>query len=261
MKNRSPKTALIVGVTSDIGSALAEKLAQEGHQLQFAGRNLKGMEKKKQDIKRHFGIEAEIFLCDLLEEDCGVSLLEKMRILPNFIFCVVGMLGSQKRAQKDPVHAQLIMQTNYLGPCLLLEAFAEAFEKRGTGALVGISSVAGDRGKASNYIYGSAKAGLTTFLSGLRNRMALAGCQVHILTVQPGFVWTRVTKNMNLSKILTASPEEVAAGILRGIFYSSDVIYIRRIWFWIMLVIRLIPEFIFKRMNISNKDIEKGRTP
>ena len=138
------------------------------------------------------------------------------------------------------------MRTNYEGPALLLGGFAEAFVKRNSGTIIGVSSVAGDRGRASNYIYGSAKAGFTAFLSGLRNR--LARTKVHVVTVKPGFVDTRMTAGMKLPRALTAKPEEVAATIFRANQKKANVVYVRRIWLVIMSIIISLPEWIFKRM-------------
>lgn len=140
------------------------------------------------------------------------------------------------------------MRTNYVGPALLMGAMAERFERRGSGVLVGISSVAGDRGRAANYIYGSAKAGFTAFLSGLRNR--LAGSGVHVMTVKPGFVRTRMTDGMNLPTLLTAKPEEVAGVVVKAIRRRRDVVYVPHVWRFIMLALRAIPERYFKRMNV-----------
>ena len=140
------------------------------------------------------------------------------------------------------------MRTNYLGPALLLNALAERFAHRGSGVLVGISSVAGDRGRAANYVYGSAKAGFTAFLSGLRNRLAPSG--VHVVTVKPGFVRTRMTAGMDLSAGLTADPDEVAAAVVMAIRQRLDVVYVRRVWRAISLVLRAIPERFFKRMKV-----------
>jgi hypothetical protein len=121
-------------------------------------------------------------------------------------------------------------------------------ERRGSGTIVGVSSVAGDRGRATNYVYGSAKAGFTAFLSGLRNRLAAAG--VHVVTVKPGFVATRMTEGMKLPPALTAAPDEVARAVLTAVRQRRDTIYVRRIWWPMMVVIRLIPERIFKRMKL-----------
>ena len=112
----------------------------------------------------------------------------------------------------------------------------------------GISSVAGERGRATNYIYGAAKAGFTAYLSGLRNRLAKTG--VHVVTVLPGFVATKMTEGMDLPLRLTAQPGEVADAIVRAVERKTDVVYVRPIWRLVMFVIRSIPEFIFKRMRI-----------
>ena len=138
------------------------------------------------------------------------------------------------------------MRSNYVGPALLLGGLAELFEQRGSGTLVGVSSVAGERGRADNYVYGSAKAGFTAFLSGLRNRCASSG--VHVVTVKPGFVRTRMTDGMELPEKLTATPDEVAAATLKAIRHRRDVIYVRRIWRGIMFVVRAMPERVFKRL-------------
>ena len=121
-------------------------------------------------------------------------------------------------------------------------------EGRGSGCIIGISSVAGDRGRASNYIDGAAKGGFSAFLSGLRNRLATKGVQV--LTVKPGFVNTRKTAGMKLPKPLTAEPEEVARAIIAATARRKDIIYVRPIWWLIMAIIGAIPERMFKKMKI-----------
>ncbi|MDE3123332.1 MAG: SDR family NAD(P)-dependent oxidoreductase, partial [Paracoccaceae bacterium] len=141
-----------------------------------------------------------------------------------------------------------VMRTNFEGPAAILAAFANRFEARRSGTIVGISSVAGERGRATNYIYGSAKAGFTAFLSGLRNR--LAGKGVHVVTVLPGFVATRMTAGMDLPAKLTAQPSEVGRAVLRAVKTRRNVIYVRPIWQVIMAVIRNIPEGVFKGMKI-----------
>ena len=126
--------------------------------------------------------------CDVLDEDGGVSLLDTLDPLPEVAVCVVGRLGDQAESQCDGTAAERVMRTNYVGPALLMGALAERFERRGGGVLVGVSSVAGERGRAANYVYGSAK-GFTAFLSGLRSRLDASGA--HVVTVKLGFVRTR----------------------------------------------------------------------
>jgi short-subunit dehydrogenase len=125
---------------------------------------------------------------------------------------------------------------------------ANGFEARGSGTLIGISSVAGDRGRATNYAYGAAKAGFTAWLSGLRNRLAKRG--VHVMTVLPGFVETRMTAGMDLPAKLTAKPAEVADAIYRGTQSGRNVIYVKPVWALIMAIIRNIPERVFKRLKL-----------
>ncbi|MEI9928749.1 MAG: SDR family NAD(P)-dependent oxidoreductase [Sphingomonas sp.] len=167
---------------------------------------------------------------------------------PGTVVMVAGLLGDQQDSEGHPAAADLVMRTNYNGPALYLLAAARRLEAAGKGVIVGISSVAGDRGRGSNYVYGSAKAGFTALLSGMRNRLARKG--VHVMTVKPGFVDTRMTRGMDLPKALTARPEEVAAAVVRGQRRGADVIYTRPVWRLVMTVIRSIPEGVFKRLNL-----------
>ena len=240
-------TALVIGATSDIGRAIAHTLADGGCALQLAARDPARLEREARDIRVRTGAAVAAHRCDMLDEDGGVSLLDKLDPLPDVAVCVVGLLGDQTESQRDGVAAQRVMRTNYIGPTLLMGALAERFERRGGGVLVGVSSVAGERGRASNYVYGSAKAGFTAFLSGLRGRLAASG--VHVVTVKPGFVRTRMTDGMVLPARLTANPEEVAMAVVKAIRRRRDVVYVRHVWRPIMFVIRAIPERLFKRMK------------
>jgi NAD(P)-dependent dehydrogenase (short-subunit alcohol dehydrogenase family) len=165
------------------------------------------------------------------------------------VVCVVGEMGNQQQAQGDLAHAAMVIRTNFEGPALLLGALAERFAARGHGSIVGVSSVAGDRGRGSNYVYGAAKAGFSAFLSGLRNRLSASG--VHVTTVKPGFVRTRMTQGMKLPPLLTAEPGEVGAAILATVRGKpKDVLYVRKLWRPVMMAIGAIPEPIFKKMRL-----------
>jgi short-subunit dehydrogenase len=157
-------------------------------------------------------------------------------------------MSDQLHARTDFNEVQKTIEINYTGAVSILNVVAEDFEQRGSGSIVGISSVAGDRGRQSNYIYGSAKAGFTVYLSGLRNRLAKSG--VHVMTVKPGFCRTKMTENMELPAALTASPEQVANAVFQGLEKKRNTVYTLWMWRWIMLVIRHIPEFIFKKMGM-----------
>lgn len=243
----SRRTALVIGATSDIGRAVARALAADGWRLQLAGRDAARLEREVQDIRVRAGGAVSAHLCDVLRSGASAALLADLDPLPDIAVCAVGLLGDQRRGERDAGAAERVMRTNYLGPALLLGALAERFEQRGSGVLVGISSVAGDRGRGANYLYGSAKAGLTAFLSGLRNRLSTAG--VHVVTVKPGYVRTRMTDGMDLPDRLTAEPEEVARAVRTAIRRRCHVVYVRRSWRVIMLIVRAVPERAFKHLR------------
>ena len=246
--NDGRAAALVLGATSDIGRAIAHELAGGGYAMQLAGRDPARLEREARDIRVRTGAVVTLHCGDALRDDGGVSMLDALDPLPEVAVCVVGLLGDQAESQRDIVAAERVMRTNYVGPALLMGALAERFERRGSGVLVGVSSVAGERGRAANYVYGSAKAGFTAFLSGLRNRLSASG--VHVVTVKPGFVRTRMTDGMDLPARLTATPEEVAAAIVRAIRRRRDVVYVRRVWRPIMLFMRAVPERVFKRLRL-----------
>jgi decaprenylphospho-beta-D-erythro-pentofuranosid-2-ulose 2-reductase len=246
---QTTKTMLLVGATSDIGHATAVEYAKAGWRILLAARDAEAARRNADDIATRAGVEVSVHALDVLESERFPAFIDGLPVLPETVVCVVGELGEQARAETDMGHAAHVLRTNFEGPALLLNALAERFAKRGSGTLVGVSSVAGDRGRASNYFYGAAKAGFTAFLSGLRNRMASAG--VRVLTVKPGFVRTRMTAGMKLPPLLTAEPDEVG----RTIFAAAesgrgDVIYVRRIWRPVMMAISSIPEPLFKRMKL-----------
>ena len=239
---------LVIGATSDIGRAIALRLAREGCDLQLAARDPVRLEAEADDIRVRTGVTVTGHPCDVLGNDAGVALAETLDPSPDVAVCVVGLLADQRDSEGDLAAAGRVMWTNYVGPALLMGALAGRFEERGSGVLVGVSSVAGDRGRATNYVYGSAKAGFTAFLSGLRNRLVRTG--VHVITVKPGFVRTRMTEGMDLPACLTATPDEVASAVVEAIRRRRDVVYVRRVWRLIMLIVRALPEPVFKRLRI-----------
>lgn len=238
---------LIVGARSDIGLAVAHAYAAEGLDLILAARQVSLLDPVSRDLALRHCVHVDLVECDLLApepERLATSLPE----LPGTIVMVAGLLGDQSKSAAEPPVAEVVMRTNFVSPARVLLAFAGRFQLIGSGTMIGISSVAGDRGRGSNYVYGASKAGLTAFLSGLRN--GLSGSGVHVITVKPGFVQTKMTEHMRLPALLTASPEEVAQAILRAHRGGKDVIYVRPIWRAIMAVIRLLPESLFKRIRL-----------
>lgn len=239
---------LIIGAKSDIAKAVARKYAENGYDLYLAARESNELETFANDI--HLRTERNVICVDLdvLKYKTHKGFYDALTEEPHGVVCAVGYLGDQEKAQTDFKEVKKITDTNYTGVVSLLNIIANDFEQRQSGFIVGISSVAGDRGRKSNYIYGSAKAALTSYLSGLRNRLSKSN--VEVLTVKPGFVATKMTADMDLPEKLTAQPDEVANDIFTAQQNNKNIIYTKWIWRWIMLIIRNIPEWKFKGMSI-----------
>ena len=239
---------LIIGAKSDIAKAVARKYAEQGYDLFLAARQASDLEDFANDINIRTERKVQCVELDILDYASHEGFYNGLVEKPLGVISAVGYLGEQDKAQSDVNEAQKIIDTNYTGIVSLLNIIADDFEKRQNGFIVGISSVAGDRGRKSNYLYGSAKAALTAYLSGLRNR--LYDANVHVLTVKPGFVNTQMTAGMDLPAKLTAQPEQVANDIYQAQQKGKNVLYTKWIWQWIMLIIRCIPEWKFKGMRI-----------
>ena len=244
----SKDSVLILGARSDIGLAVAHKFASLGHPIQLAARNVETLEPNRADITTRYKVDVTLHEFDALQPDSFAGFVDSLPKLPLIAVCAVGFMGEQSQNEQDLAASSLVMRSNYEGPAGILAELANRFETHGSGTLVGISSVAGLRGRATNYVYGSAKAGFTAFLSGLRNRLAKKGVQV--VTVLPGFVATQMTENMDLPEWLTAQPMEVAEKIATAVERGKNVIYVRSIWWLIMTIICNIPESVFKKLKL-----------
>jgi decaprenylphospho-beta-D-erythro-pentofuranosid-2-ulose 2-reductase len=244
--NKEP--VLILGGRSDIGLAVAHRFAAAGHPIQLAARNAETLANDQSDIQLRYNVDTTLHNFDALATDSHVQFVDDLPILAGIVICAIGLLGDQADNELDISSTIRVMRSNYEGPASILSILANKFEARGNGTLVGISSVAGERGRASNYVYGSAKAGFTAFLSGLRNRLAKKG--VHVVTVLPGFIATKMTDGLDLPVKLTARPEELATCIEKAIIKKKNIIYVKPIWEIIMMVIRNIPERVFKGLKI-----------
>ncbi|MGJ4998616.1 SDR family oxidoreductase [Bradyrhizobium sp. HKCCYLS3077] len=244
------KSVLVIGGSSDIGHATALRYAERGWQVALAARDTSTAQRNADDIKARTGSDVTVHALDVLDSARLTGFVDDLPALPATVVSMIGELGDQARAEREIEHAAMIMRTNFEAPALLLGLFANAFAARGSGTIVGVSSVAGDRGRGSNYVYGAAKAGFSQFLSGLRNRMALAG-KVRVVTVKPGFVRTRMTAHLKLPAPLTVTAARVAADIYAAAEESPrDVIYVGRRFWLVMTIIKLIPEAVFKRLKL-----------
>jgi len=242
-------TVLILGANSDVAVACARLYAQQGYDLYLAGRDAHKLEILANDLGiRYAGRKIVPVMFDAVAFDQHHAFYDGLNPKPEITLCVFGLLGDQQVSARDWAACRRVIDSNYTGAVSILNVVANDYEAKKAGAIVGISSVAGERGRQSNYIYGSAKAGFTAYLSGLRNRLTTSGA--HVVTVKPGFIYTRMTEGLKLPKPLTARPEQLAKAIFYSVRKRKDVVYVLPIWRLIMLIIRNIPEGVFKKMKL-----------
>lgn len=241
---------LILGATSAIARGTAAAMAKEGYSLYLAGRDEKELQRDAADLKLRFGTDVGYGRFDAEDYAQHEAFLERVNEEVGTLSGVVlafGYLGEQGKAATDFDETLAIINRNYVGAVSILNLCAAQMEAAGRGFIVGIASVAGDRGRQSNYTYGSAKGAFALYLQGLRNRLASSG--VHVLTVKPGFVDTGMTFGLE-GMFLVASPQYVGERITRAVLRGKDVLYVPWFWRYIMLIITHIPERIFKRLSL-----------
>lgn len=244
------QSVLILGASSSIARAAALSFAKEGYRLYLAGRDLGDLERIAADIKVRTGVDVLYGYFDALDMDTHEKFVQKVvDQMGGFtgVLLAFGDYFDPRKAATDFKYGKRIIDINYTGACSILTYCGNYLGTLGQGFIIALSSVAGDRGRQSNYVYGSAKGGLTRFLQGLRNRLYHAG--VAVMTVKLGFVDTAMTFGLpNL--FLVASPQSVGAKIVKASKKGRNVVYIP--WFWrgIMAIICSIPEFLFKRLKL-----------
>ncbi len=244
---------LIFGATSAIAEATARLWVSRGCSLFLVARNPARLAAVRDDLRTRAGPGQRIETATADLDDLGrhsALIAEADRALGGIEVALIaqGSLPVQAECERSVEAMRAEFTTNALSPLSLLTLLANYFERRGAGCIVAISSVAGDRGRRSNYVYGAAKATVTCFLQGLRNR--LAGRGVAVVAIKPGFVVTPMTKEFDRGGPLWAAPETIARGIVRAVERRRDVVYLPWFWRYIMLVIRHIPERLFKRMSL-----------
>jgi short-subunit dehydrogenase len=239
---------LILGATSDMGFAIARAFATHGYDVQLAARNEQQLSAFQSDLQIRSSRQCTLHHFDALDFASHRAFYESLPTKPDVVAYVIGYMNDNDKVIADWAETLRTINTNYTGAVSILNIIAQDFANRRHGTIVGISSVAGNRGRQSNYIYGSSKAGFTAYLSGLRNKLFHEG--VHVMTVLPGFVYTKMTEHLQLPKPLTAQPDDVGKAIYQGVAKKKDVIYVK--WFWrgIMLVITSIPEGLFKKRKL-----------
>lgn len=240
---------LILGATSAMGRALAEGFAARGAGLALASRRPGELERLASDLSIRFGVQARTYRFDALDFASHPlflgEVLEDLSDLEGAVL-VFGYMGVEEQSWKDPEAARRVIDSNLTGAVSILVPLADYFEKRGEGFLCAVSSVAGDRGRKKNMTYGAAKAGLSVYMQGLFQRMAPT--KVKVVLVKPGFVDTPMTFPLGRLPFLV-SPEKAAAHILKAVEKGKPQVYTPWIWRWIMLAIRMVPNFLFKKMK------------
>ena len=183
-------SVLILGAQSDIAKSIAKKFGENNYNLVLAAKNIDELKIQSIDLKVRYNIVVDIYEFDVLKNENYEKFLNNLKEVPSIVICAIGFMGEQKENERNSDLRTKVLRTNYEGPINIISELANIYEDQGYGTIVGISSVAGDRGRSSNYIYGSAKAGFTTFLSGLRNRLAKKKC-----TCLNGIAWYCLYKN------------------------------------------------------------------
>ena len=244
------RRVLIVGAGSAIAEATARIFAARGEALYLVGRKRQVLEAMAMDLKVRGAPVVGIEVLDannLTEHEPMLDRAEAQLGGLDTVLIAHGTLSDQKACESSAELTVRELTTNAISTASLLTPLAARFEARRGGAIAVISSVAGDRGRQSNYVYGSAKSLVTTFTSGMRQRLAKSG--VAVITIKPGFVDTPMTAAFRKG-VLWAQPQQVATGIVRAIDRSASVAYLPGFWRPIMAVIRAIPEQVFLRLKL-----------
>ena len=244
------RRVLIVGATSTIAEATARLLAADGDAFFLTARNADRLQSMADDLRVRSGARVETAVLDATDYAAHAGLAEQASAALGGLDTVViahGTLPDQQACEASFELTRQEIEVNALSVISLLTHLANHFEQQGHGTLAVVSSVAGDRGRQSNYVYGSAKAAVSSFLQGLRNRLHRAG--VHVLTVKPGMVDTPMTRDFSKS-LFWSNPEQIARGIHKAIERRREVVYLPGFWRLLMRAIREIPEPVFKRLSL-----------
>lgn len=240
---------IVLGSNSDISLAFIEKVLKEGQRFPLVylfTSNVDKTLKIANHIEAKYDQKCEIIELDLTQNN-DFSKIE--HVDSDLLFCASGFLGkNSEEGLYDDYNTMQIVEINYSKLIILINFFAKKMEAKGKGTIIGLSSVAGERGRQSNFIYGSAKAGFTAYLGGLRNY--LFHKKVHVMTVIPGFMDTKMTADIETPKPLTAQPDQAANIIYKAYKKKKNVVYVTFLWWGIMMIIRNVPEFIFKKLKM-----------
>lgn len=245
---RRPR-AVVVGASSGIGAALVRRLAAEGHLVAALARSAEQLQTLCAELNAGRQTQAVAYPHDVTQIETIPALLQTLLKdlggIDVFVYCA-GIMPKIEIDEFDLAKDQAMLATNLAGAVAWLGQVGALFQQQGRGHLVGISSVAADRGRVLNPAYNASKAGLDTYLEALRNRLSRHG--VHVLTVKPGFVDTEMLKASPRS-FGAISPQQCAAGVWKAIRAGKQLVYVPGWWRWLMLAVRVVPSFVFRRLS------------
>ena len=252
MSTAYPNSVVILGALSGVARYIADGFARKGFDVVLAGRDIQELNTLATDLQVRHEISCHCLEFDALhfvEHPLFIQrCTDALGHFPGGVVVCFGYMADQEQAQKDIEVMRRTLDTNLTGAIAIIEQFAAGFEERKSGFIAALSSVAGDRGRKMNYIYGASKAGLSAYLQGLRNRLHVSGVQV--TTIKPGFMDTPMTYGMGLPQILVADPASAGHAIVRAILKKKNVAYVPVFWRYILAIIKSIPEWQFKKMSI-----------
>jgi short-subunit dehydrogenase len=246
----SPKRVVILGATSAIAQAAARIWAGEGARLVLVARNAERLEAIAADLKARGAAQAEILVADCAEVEPTAELSRIIEILGGLdvVLLAYGVLGDQAQLERDPAAVADLLRTNFVSAAAWCQAVATILERQRSGALLVIGSVAGDRGRGSNYVYGASKAGLGVLVQGIAHRLAPTGGRA--VLIKPGFVDTPMTADIARKGALWAKPEAVARTIVASADRGGPVVYAPAFWRGIMLAVRSTPSAVFHKTRL-----------
>ncbi len=252
MMSEFQQSVVILGSTSGIVRATAEAYAAAGFSLVLAARDDEENEILAADLGVRYDTPCHAVHFDGTDFSSHAAFVQECEAClgtnPTGLILGFGYMAEQKIAESDITEVQKMVDANLTGAISILEQFAAVFETRGSGFMGVLSSVAGDRGKQSNYIYGATKAGLTCYLEGLRVRLFKAN--VTVTTIQPGFVDTKMTYGLPLPGPLVATPKQAGDAIYRAVSQGKNEVYVPFFWRYIMMIIKSVPRWQFKKMSM-----------
>lgn len=255
MNNQNKKLYIFIGASSVITQSIAQKYAMQGHHIILAGRKNNQHEAQVTALKSKGAASVDYLELDTKNFAQHAAFFNQIVALHTAykqadmnIFVLSAIMPSQEEMTQDTQLAVDCIEVGLTGIVSILQKFIPYFQTHKAGNIVLFGSVAGDRGRLKNYVYGATKAGLACYASGLRNQLGRSN--VHVMLVKPGFMNTPMIKGMKLPPLPIAEPEDVARQVIKSLEKKRNVIYVPRFWRLIMWVISLIPECIFKKMSI-----------